>query len=212
MLGVTGFIEKEFSLHRLGDALKRLLNNSDPEVEGGHDHASLYAPPPGSSGCGLFIPLLKYSSFEAPMPFSIRPYRRFPVQCFVTYNAAPFQGQGTIWNLSSTGWRLSGDLPMQPGETLSLTVTFPNEQRIDVLEAVVQWSRGQDFAVKNLMIEPHTQAGLKHYVKRLVQEPATPSRCCTITTPNAFASIGSTVQRKVNHTASERSRLSQSWS
>lgn len=37
------------------------------------------------------------------MPFSIRPYRRFPVQCFVTYNAGPFQGQGTVWNLSCTG-------------------------------------------------------------------------------------------------------------
>jgi hypothetical protein len=24
------------------------------------------------------------------MPFSIRPYRRFPVQCAVTYNAGPF--------------------------------------------------------------------------------------------------------------------------
>ena len=24
------------------------------------------------------------------MPFSIRPSRRFPVQCFVTYNAGPF--------------------------------------------------------------------------------------------------------------------------
>ncbi|RPH80707.1 MAG: response regulator [Nitrospiraceae bacterium] len=28
-LGVTEFIEKEFSLHRLGDALKRFLNNPD---------------------------------------------------------------------------------------------------------------------------------------------------------------------------------------
>ena len=27
---------------------------------------------------------------EAPMPFSIRPYRRFPLQCAVTYNAGPF--------------------------------------------------------------------------------------------------------------------------
>lgn len=27
------------------------------------------------------------------MPFSIGPYRRFPVQCPVTYNAGPFQGQ-----------------------------------------------------------------------------------------------------------------------
>jgi len=31
------------------------------------------------------------------MPFSIRPYRRFPVQCSATYNAGPFQGQGLVW-------------------------------------------------------------------------------------------------------------------
>ena len=42
---MTEFIEKEFPLHRLGDVLNRLFNNSDPEVEGGHDHTSLYAPP-----------------------------------------------------------------------------------------------------------------------------------------------------------------------
>ena len=34
------------------------------------------------------------------MPFLIRPLRRFPVQCAVTYNAGLFQGQGTAWNLS----------------------------------------------------------------------------------------------------------------
>ena len=56
---MTEFIEKEFPLHRLGDVLNRLFNNSDPEVEGGHDHTSLYAPPPGPSACGLFIPLLE---------------------------------------------------------------------------------------------------------------------------------------------------------
>ena len=103
------------------------------------------------------------------MPFSIRPYRRFPVQCSVTYDAGPFQGQGTVWNLSCTGWRLSGDLPMCPGETLSLTVTLPNEQRIEVPEAVVRWSRGEDFAVEVVKIEPHTQAQLRHYITRLVQ-------------------------------------------
>ena len=76
------------------------------------------------------------------MPFSIRPFRRFPVHCAVTYIAGPFQGQGTIWNLSCTGWRLSGDLPMRPGETISLTVTLPNEQRIEIPEAVVRGSYG----------------------------------------------------------------------
>ena len=105
------------------------------------------------------------------MPFSIRFHRRFPVQCSVTYNAGSFQGQGTIWNLSCTGWRLSGDPPMRPGETLSLTVTLPNEQRIEIPEAVVRWSRGQEFAVENLALKPHTNARLRHYVKRPAQGP-----------------------------------------
>jgi hypothetical protein len=76
------------------------------------------------------------------MPFTICPFRHFPVQC-VIYNAGPFQGQGTVWNLSCTGLRLSGDLPMRPGETLSLTLTLPNEQHILIPEAVVRWSRGR---------------------------------------------------------------------
>ena len=104
------------------------------------------------------------------MPFSIRPYRRFPVQCSVLYNAGPFQGQGAVWNLSSTGWRLSGDLPMRLGEALSLSITLPNEQRIEVPETVVRWSRGQEFAVENLAIKPHTCARVQHYVKQLAQE------------------------------------------
>ena len=57
---------------------------------------------------------------------------------------------------------------MRQGETLSLKVTLPNEQRIEIPEAVVRWSRGQEFAVENVAIESHTQARLRHYVKRLV--------------------------------------------
>ena len=106
------------------------------------------------------------------MPFSIRPFHRFPVQCSVTYHAGPFQGQGTIWNLSCSGWRLSGNLPRRPWETLSITVTLPNEQRIEVPEAAVRWLQGQEFAVENLAIKTHTRARLPHYVNRLVQEPA----------------------------------------
>ncbi len=92
------------------------------------------------------------------MPFTLRPSRRFPVQCAVTYNAGTFQGQGSVWNLSCNGWRLSGDLAMRPEETLSLTVTLPNEQRIEVPQAVVRWSSGQEFAVENVVIEPRTHA------------------------------------------------------
>ena len=74
------------------------------------------------------------------MPFTIRPSRRFPVPCAVTYNAGPFQGQGTVWNLSYTGRRFSGDLLLRPGATLSLTITLPNAPRIVVPEEIVRWS------------------------------------------------------------------------
>ena len=63
---------------------------------------------------------------------------------------------------------------MRPGETLSLTVTLPNEQHILIPEAVVRWSRGEEFAVENVnvVVERHTHARLQDYMKRLVQEPA----------------------------------------
>ena len=72
------------------------------------------------------------------MPFTLRPYRRVPLQCAVTDNAGLFQGQGTFWDLSCSGWRLSGDLPTRPGESFSLTITLPNEQCIEVPQAVVR--------------------------------------------------------------------------
>jgi hypothetical protein len=105
------------------------------------------------------------------MPFMIHPDRRVPVQCSVTYNAGPFQGQGSVWNLWCTGWRLSGDLPMRPDKALALTVTLPNEQRITIPKAMVRWSTGQDCAVEKKVLEQHTQAHLQHDVKRLVREP-----------------------------------------
>lgn len=58
---------------------------------------------------------------------------------------------------------------MRPGETLSLTITLPNEQRIEIPEAVVQWSRGSEFAAETRLIEPRTQARLQHHMKCLVQ-------------------------------------------
>jgi hypothetical protein len=60
---------------------------------------------------------------------------------------------------------------MRPGETLSLTVTLPNAPRIEIPDAVVRWSRAQEFTVENLVNEAHAQARFQHYVKRLARKP-----------------------------------------
>ena len=97
-------------------------------------------------------------------------YRCFPVQCSVTYNAGPFQGQGTVWNLSLSGWKLSGDLPLQVGQMCSLTVNLPNEERIVVAAAIVRWVRGQEYGLETLAVEKQTHGRMECVIKRLVQE------------------------------------------
>ena len=104
------------------------------------------------------------------MPFTLRLYQRFPVHCSVTYNAGPFQGQGTVWNLSLSGWKLSGDLPLQVGQLCSLTVNLPNEESIVVTAAIVRWVRGQEYGLETLAVEKQTHSRVERVIKRLVQE------------------------------------------
>jgi hypothetical protein len=104
------------------------------------------------------------------MPFSVRLYQRFPVHGSVTYHAGLFQGQGTIWDLSLSGWKLSGDVPLQVGQTCSLTVNLPIEERICVATAIVRWVRSQEIGLETLAIEKQTHSRVEHVIKRLVEE------------------------------------------
>ena len=72
---------------------------------------------------------------------------------------------------------------MRPRETLSLTVTLPNKERIEVPEAVVRGSRGQEFAVENVLIEQHNHVRLQHYLNHLVRQPERMSQF-VLTAPN----------------------------
>ena len=62
------------------------------------------------------------------MPFSIRPFPRFPECCPVTYHCGDFEGHGTVWNVSLTGWRFSGNLTLRVGQSFPMTVTLPDGQ------------------------------------------------------------------------------------
>jgi PilZ domain-containing protein len=104
------------------------------------------------------------------MPFTIRPSRRSPVQCSVTYHTGPVQGQGTVWNLSLNGWKLSGDLPLRVGQTCSLTVNLPNQESIFVAAVIVRWVRGQEYGLETLAVEEQTHSRLEHLIERLAQE------------------------------------------
>ena len=104
------------------------------------------------------------------MSFSIRPDRRFPVCCPVTYHAGLREGRGMVWNLSANGWRLSGDMPLRVGQTCPLTVNVPDQHPLFVAGVTVRWVRGQEYGLETLVVEKQTQSRLEHFIKRLVQE------------------------------------------
>jgi hypothetical protein len=83
------------------------------------------------------------------MPFLIRPSRRFPVCCPVTYQCGDFEGHGIVWNVSLTGWRVSGNLPLRIGEVCSLTVNLPTQETIYVAAGIVRWMRGEELWGRN---------------------------------------------------------------
>jgi hypothetical protein len=104
------------------------------------------------------------------MSFLIRPSRRFPVCCPVTYQCGLFEGHGTVWNLSLTGWRFSGDLPLRIGEVCSLTVDLPSHERIYVAAGIVRWVRGEEYGVENLVIDDESREAMEQYICQRVED------------------------------------------
>ena len=105
------------------------------------------------------------------MSFSIRPHRRFPVCCPVTYHTGLSEGHGTIWNLSVNGWRLSGDVPLRVGQTCPLTVHLPNQETLVVTTAIVRWVRDwdQEYGLETVVVNEQTQSRVELLVYHLEQ-------------------------------------------
>jgi len=75
-----------------------------------------------------------------------------------------FEGHGTVWNLSLTGWRFSGNLPLRIGEVYSLTVTLPPYQLIHVAAGIVRWVRGEEYGVETLVIDDESREEMEEYL------------------------------------------------
>src|SRR5215471_19036333 len=106
------------------------------------------------------------------MPFTIRPHRRFPVCCPVTYQTGLFEGHGTVWNLSLTGWRFSGNLPLRIGEVCSMTVNLSIDQTIYVAAGIVRWVRGEEYGVETLVIDDESRDDMEEYLWQRLEDSA----------------------------------------
>lgn len=104
------------------------------------------------------------------MPFTLRPYRRVPVCCPVTYEHKLRDGRGTVFNLSTRGWRLCGDLSLQPGDLCSLQIVLPTHQRITVAAGRVRWVQDTDCGIETLLMDTQDKARLAAYIRDKITE------------------------------------------
>ncbi len=79
---------------------------------------------------------------------------------------------GTVWNLSCTGWRFSGNLPLRIGEVCSLTVNLPSHQPIYVAAGMVRCVRGEEFGVETLVTDDESREELEDYLWQRLEESA----------------------------------------
>lgn len=104
------------------------------------------------------------------MSFTLRPYQRFPVACDVTYEHWFREGQGTVWNLSRTGWRMSGTLPLHCGDVCTLRAVLPTQKQISVTAGIVRWVRGEDYGIETLVMDRKVEAHLGKYIHERMRE------------------------------------------
>lgn len=98
------------------------------------------------------------------------------VRCPVTYSdsAAGAQafGQGTVVNLSTGGWQVSGSLAVSRGTPLLMRVSLPDgEEPMEVQLATVRWASGLTFGVKNMILGEQEWKRLRRFVTTNASKP-----------------------------------------
>ncbi len=102
----------------------------------------------------------------------LRYARRFSIQCPVTFLGDHFIGEGTVRNVSTGGWKVDSDQPVQRGNYFGLRVLLPDQavpMKVDL--AAVRWSSGREFGLEFLRMEPEEQARLRRFVSTLETQP-----------------------------------------
>jgi hypothetical protein len=102
-----------------------------------------------------------------------RKYPRFPVRFRSSFTSLNIVGgDGKITDLSLRGCRVESPTEVRPGTSLELRVhVSDDEPPLKILEAVVRWSRAQQFGLQFVTLDPEEWARLQHTVTQLELHP-----------------------------------------
>ena len=102
-----------------------------------------------------------------------RKNRRFPVRFRSSFTSLNIVGgDGNITDLSIRGCRVESETEVRPGTSLEVRIhTAEDEPPLRIEEAVVRWSRAQQFGMEFVTLGPEEWARLQHTVTQLELQP-----------------------------------------
>ena len=103
------------------------------------------------------------------MPYVFRPHRRFPIFSPVRYEIHHRDGYGTVMNLSSTGWRLHGNLSAKQGDVCSMKVRLTAGKWVSVAAGKLRWVRGEECGIETLVMNDESHATLNDYIQERIK-------------------------------------------
>ncbi len=102
----------------------------------------------------------------------LRYAHRFPIHCPVTFLGDHLVGDGTVRNVSTGGWKVDSDQPVQPGNYFALRVLLLDQAvPIKVDLAAVRWSSGREFGLVLVRLLGVEEARLRRFVSSLERGP-----------------------------------------
>ena len=96
----------------------------------------------------------------------MRRHSRFPVSWPVLYGNGAFLAEGTVLDLTTRGWRVTGSMPVVAGMQLTLKVSVPDRSTpLCIHRAIVLWVKEHEFAVEANEIAPDDQAWVAEFLR-----------------------------------------------
>jgi hypothetical protein len=105
--------------------------------------------------------------------YAVRAGQRISIRCPFLYHGEGFHGKGQLWNLSTFGWRATGDHPVTPGMSMPVYLELADDGESKYLlidSAIVRWSNGRDAGWEIRKIGATSRARLIRFLDQMRDE------------------------------------------
>ena len=93
-------------------------------------------------------------------------HSRETVHCLMVYGNEEFVANGTVLDVTATGFRAEGPMPVHPGMRLNISVWLPEKpEGLHVEDATVLWVKGYEFGLTVPGVNPVAQELLTQVVR-----------------------------------------------